>query len=300
MRIHILSRYQPQWLCTIVCGINFLLYAHAPLSSAQDNIPSNIRTIAERITIRVVKYATLDEGVYINAGSATLQDRKGNTCTLVTVQHLLRSYNPEDITNSYFVILKPINDPFVGDPNPGASKFEMTRQGNPKVSGDDIATLKVKCDETIVPVRTVGASQLRDKDVLYISGFSLDGKNISSPLSIEVQKYNEAETSSGKNGLLVFDRSNKDRSLYGFSGGPIINQDGEIVAIHRQSTARSAATNQNARTGALPVEPPGRSNPSSIPPKSSNDRRSVNDQPVIRNQKPFTESDYNLGRGQRG
>jgi tetratricopeptide (TPR) repeat protein len=161
-----------------------------------------INQIAKNITVRIFS----DD----SKGSGVLIQKKGNEYIVLTAKHIFKKPN-----TTYNIIT-----------NDGRSHEISTGSLRGADKNIDLAIIRFRSDNNY-PVAKLGDSQrLTAETDIYLAGFV--GQLSTYSFRLGKVSANALNTSEDEGGLIIY--SNRGRR--GMSGGPILNQSGELVAIH--------------------------------------------------------------------
>jgi tetratricopeptide (TPR) repeat protein len=186
-------------LLGVVTPLVFVLPASAISSS-------EVSKIAKSVTVLIK--TTGEQG----QGSGAIIDRQGNTYTVLTAAHVVKK------TDSKYTI--EIND----------QTYPVTAQKLSPNSNLDLAVVQFQSDRAYPVVKIGNSNSVEEGSLAYVAGFPF------STVTITQSVYNFSEgkitANSSKpfaNGYsIVYSCS----TLPGMSGGPVLNERGELIAIH--------------------------------------------------------------------
>lgn len=304
------------------------------LSQERDfSIPENIKNSVDKSVFRIVARSNQPisklDALYESAGSSVLWNKERDTCSLITAAHVL-SKSDNDSSQSLYVQINQVIDL-----NESISNLDKSQRYTEKYkvveesTSQDFTKIEITCKGDFVPFQISKSQKLILNNTYYLAGFRR-GSTREKPIIIE-QTFRETDSRQ----FLIFDLK-KRNLLGGVSGGAILNQKSELVGMHngadtvvmgpnksndpcsidtrkvgivnntRKSCGTSIATlikgsgTPSASRNVSPAIIPPTPNKNAPIVKSIPIQPIINEQPVIYNQKPLTESDYNVARGQRG
>ena len=190
--------------------ISTAIFVGIPHQLAVDSLESpEIGTIGKKITVFIGFPQR-------NSGSGVIIDKKGDTYSVLTAKHVVPT---EDV---YFVI------------TPDKEKYKLDYSTVKKLPDLDLATLQFTSKKTYEVVQYGDSSQIDVGQKVYVAGFPHPAKPIPSseytfvPGFINTLLDKPLEDGGYK---LVYDSNTR----VGMSGGPVLNEDGKLVAIHGQA-----------------------------------------------------------------
>jgi tetratricopeptide (TPR) repeat protein len=168
-------------------------------------------------------------------GTGVIVQQQGKVYTLLTAAHVL---NNEDRKNNKYQITTPDN-----------RQYQLIPGSIRKVDGDiDLAIGKFTAT-TNYPVAKIGNSrQLSGGTEVYVGGFPAATEAITE--SVFVFRKGEVSASSSKVFAGGYSLIYSNNTLSGMSGGPVLNSEGELVAIHGKGDREQSSTGaMGAKTG---------------------------------------------------
>jgi S1-C subfamily serine protease len=179
---------------------------------AAANTPTEIAKIAKGVTVSI---KTAGE-----QGSGTIIKRSGQTYTVLTAAHVLKK------ANSQYTI--ELSD---GEVYP-VQKRQLSPNGN-----FDLAVVQFQSDRNY-PVIEIGDSNLAaEGSPAYVSGFPVATATITQSIyTFSTGKITANSSKPFANGYSIVYSCN---TLPGMSGGPVLNERGELIAIHGKGDAQA-------------------------------------------------------------
>ncbi len=180
------------------------------------NVPNAVSLALSATQInRVAKTITvLIEGPGSN-GTGVIMDKVGDTYRLLTAGHVVGSINPGE--EAYVL-------------TPDQKRHLINTNNIEIISGVDLAIIEFSSDRPYQTAKLGNATQLTEGMTVYVSGFPLPTTAIDASIYTFVPGKITATASGGlRDGYgLVY----TNPTLPGMSGGPVLNQQGEVVGIH--------------------------------------------------------------------
>jgi tetratricopeptide (TPR) repeat protein len=191
------------------------------VQSATAKTSTEINSIAKAMTVQI----SGSDG----QGSGVIIQKQGNVYTVLTAAHVLK-------TNNYQIITADDLQHAIID---GSIR---------KASGDiDLAVVKFKTT-TNYPVTKIGnASALSGGNEIYVAGFPAATRTITE--TVFVFRKGEVSANSSKSFTGGYSLIYSNDTLPGMSGGPVLNGDGELVAIHGKGDREQNSSGLGAKTG---------------------------------------------------
>ena len=188
------------WLAT--CGIIAPLIIVLPVAAMSS---TEVAKIAKSVTVAI---RTPDE-----RGSGAIIDRTGNTYTVLTAAHVVKK------TDSQYTIE-------LGD----GQKYPVTARQLAANGNVDLAIVKFQSDRTYPVVKIGDSNSAVEGSIAYVAGFPL----ATAAISESVYTFNDGKITANSskpfsNGYSIVYSCN---TLPGMSGGPVLNDRGELIAVH--------------------------------------------------------------------
>jgi S1-C subfamily serine protease len=209
----------PSWFLMATCFAAPALVQQIAMAKS----PTEVGEVATAITVEM---KSTSNG---KVGSGILLQRQGDVYTVLTAAHVLKGSN--------FMTIKTAD---------GITHRSLTRSMRQTGNGVDLATIKFQSSNRYQLAKIGTSNSLKLGSVIYVAGFP------TSTFAIEagILNFTKGEVignavrgnSSGYSLLY----SNITRS--GMSGGPVLNENGELVAIHGQGD-REGTNGDGDKTG---------------------------------------------------
>ncbi|PLZ52146.1 serine protease, partial [Fischerella thermalis WC439] len=167
--------------------------------------PQEVEKIGRDITVRIV-----DSQNPTNAGSGIIVKRSGNTYTVLTAYHVVKG-------DKKYQIFTPD-----GQNNPIRSVKRLGKE-------IDLAVVEFSSSKSY-SVATIGNSDKATRTTtVYVAGFPAPRGAIPNPeFFLNKGQVNANGAAQGDGYNIIYDND----TLGGMSGGPVLNEQGEVVAIH--------------------------------------------------------------------
>jgi serine protease Do len=154
-----------------------------------------------------------------DTGSGVVIRQEGSNYTVLTARHVL------DAAGSYEVV------------TPSGKKYAVTPQSIRKLPGLDLALFQFNSPEK-QPVATLGnSSSLQEGMPVYVTGFPGQGSTINALAYNFTEGQLTARSSKPQEGGYALVYTNK--TLPGMSGGPVFDQEAQLVGIHGAADGQS-------------------------------------------------------------
>jgi Trypsin-like peptidase domain len=220
--------HRSSWLVTAaLVGINVVLVQQAATAKSAEEVGS----IATAITVEIKTENPLD------TGSGILLQRQQDVYTLLTAKHVVKEYTNVTIKTSDGTIHKFL---------PGS----IRKSGN----NLDLAILKFRSSKNYSLVNIGTSKTLQRGSTVYVAGFpsAVDETVISTGLlNFTDGKVTGVAARGNDSGYsLIYG----NQTLPGMSGGPVLNENGELVAIHGQGERDREREQKTGRNLGIVVE----------------------------------------------
>jgi tetratricopeptide (TPR) repeat protein len=186
---------------TLLCG-SIAIMGYSSSAVARSSV--EIQRIAKQTTIQITKCAF---------GSGVIIQKNGNTYTVLTVAHAVKDSNCEVTT-------------------PDNSKYQIA-QVKTFPNSIDLAVFTFTSSKNYSVAKLIDNSdRIEATETIYVSGFPLSTAIKNSTFTIIKGDVvaNPSNTQQGKGYSLIY----SNNTLPGYSGGPVWNDKGELIAIHGQ------------------------------------------------------------------
>ncbi|WP_310482939.1 tetratricopeptide repeat protein [Chamaesiphon sp. VAR_48_metabat_403] len=185
----------------LLCG-SIAIVGYSSSAVARSSV--EIQRIAKQTTIQITRCAF---------GSGVIIQKNGNTYTVLTVAHAVKNSNCEVTT-------------------PDNSKYQIA-QVKTFPNSIDLATFTFTSNKNYSVAKLIDNSdRIEATETIYVSGFPLSTAIKNSTFTIIKGDVvaNPIDTQQGKGYSLIY----SNNTLPGYSGGPVWNDKGELIAIHGQ------------------------------------------------------------------
>jgi tetratricopeptide (TPR) repeat protein/V8-like Glu-specific endopeptidase len=201
--------------------------AMALVQPATAKTPVEINSTAKAITVMISGQEEQGTGVIVQ--------QQGKVYTLLTAAHVL---NNEDRKNNKYQVTTPDN-----------RQYQLIPGSIRKVDGDiDLAIGKFTATANYPVARIGNSRQLSGGTEVYVAGFPAATEAITE--SVFVFRKGEVSASSSKVFAGGYSLIYSNDTLSGMSGGPVLNSEGELVAIHGKGDREQSSTGaMGAKTG---------------------------------------------------
>jgi tetratricopeptide (TPR) repeat protein len=202
------------WLVT--CGIVAPLVIILPAAAIA---PTEVSRIAKSVTVAI---RTPDE-----RGSGAIIDRNGNTYTVLTAAHVVKK------TSSQYTI--ELSD---------GQKYPVSARQISPTGNIDLAIVKFQSERTYPVVKIGNSNDAVEGSLAYVAGFPLETAAISqSVYTFSDGKITANSSKPFSNGYSIVYSCN---TLPGMSGGPVLNDRGELIAVHGRGDVQENKATANA------------------------------------------------------
>jgi tetratricopeptide (TPR) repeat protein len=179
---------------------------------------------------KIAKSVTVNIDSPDSPGSGVIMQKNQNTYTVLTAAHVVRD------RNSAFKIVTP-----------DGNTYKLTSIA--ATPGTDLAVVKFQ-STTSYPVAKLGdAAKSPEGATVYVAGFP----TATQAISASIYNFTEGKVTANANRPLAegYSLIYSNNTLPGMSGGPVLNDNGELIAIHgrgdTQENSQVSTINQNVR-----------------------------------------------------
>jgi serine protease Do len=178
-----------------------------------------VNQIAKAITVRI-------DGQ--NPGTGVIVHRNTNTYTVITAEHVVAT--PDE----YEIIV------------PGGNKFPLDYKTVKKLPGVDLALLQFTSPQTYPTAQLGNSDRLTEGVAVYVAGFpGLDSVIKASVYNFTTgQLTARASQPTDRGYALVY----TNQTLPGMSGGPVLDQQGQLIGIHGMADGESKKLERMSET----------------------------------------------------
>jgi tetratricopeptide (TPR) repeat protein len=185
---------------------------------------SEVSKIAESITVRIELTNSKSQG------SGVIIKREGNTYTVITAHHVVGR------EGSYKVF------------TPDGSSYPLESSQIQKIGTDlDLAVFKFTSNKTYNVAKMGDSAQSATGTDVYVAGFPI----ATSAVNVSLYRFTKGEITANASQPLAdgYGLVYSNATLNGMSGGPVINEKGELVGIHGKAETTANQDKQIIRTG---------------------------------------------------
>jgi tetratricopeptide (TPR) repeat protein len=185
---------------------------------------SEVSKIAESITVRI------ELGNGKSQGSGVIIKREGDTYTVVTALHVVSR------EGSYTIF------------TPDGSSYPVESSQIRKIGTDlDLATVKFTSKKTYSVAKMGDSAQAGTGTEVYVAGFPI----ATSAVNVSLYRFTKGEITANASQPLAdgYGLVYSNATLNGMSGGPVVNEKGELVGIHGKAETTANQDKQIIRTG---------------------------------------------------
>jgi tetratricopeptide (TPR) repeat protein len=179
---------------------------------------------------KIAKAVTVNIDSPDSPGSGVIVQKNQNTYTVITAAHVVRN------RRSNFTIITP-----------DGQKYRLTNISTTK--GTDLAVVKFQSTTNYSFAKFGDAANSPEGSTVYVAGFPVSTQAI----SYSLYNFTEGKVTANANRPLAegYSLIYSNSTLPGMSGGPVFNEDGELIAIHgrgdTQESSQASSINQNVR-----------------------------------------------------
>jgi S1-C subfamily serine protease len=178
--------------------------------------PPEVGQIAKKITVRIDARINNDNSY----GSGVIIKREGNIYTIITAYHVVKE------PGNYEIIA------------PDKNSYDINYQTVTKIPDADLAVMQFTSNQTYAVAKIVNSDLYPPGTAVHVAGFpkptaSFRQRELKFISDMKIETNSSQNPSEGYG--LRFSLNNNNKPIQGMSGGPIINDKGELIGIHGQS-----------------------------------------------------------------
>jgi tetratricopeptide (TPR) repeat protein len=179
---------------------------------------------------KIAKAITVNIDSPTSPGSGAIIQKEGNTYTVLTAAHVVRNQDSA---------MKVVTS--------DGKEYKLTSIKIAK--GTDLATIKFETTNSYPAAKLGDAAKSLEGATVYVAGFPVATQAISA----SIYNFTEGRVTANANRNLAegYSLVYSNSTLPGMSGGPVLNDDGELIAIHgrgdTQENYKVSNINQNVR-----------------------------------------------------
>lgn len=211
----------PYLLSALTLSIS-IIFTKLPIALALSS--EEVSDIADQITVKIESPG--------NPGSGIIIESKENIYTVLTCYHVVAK------SGNYTII------------TPDGERYTIDSKSIKKLkSGLDLATVQFTSDKSYTIANTGNSDTAKQGVIVYVSGFPA----ATAAVSQSVERFVEGKITANANKPLAdgYALVYSNETLAGMSGGPVLNENGELIGIHgREETtidrdAKAVTTGNN-------------------------------------------------------
>lgn len=209
----------------MVCRLFPILFGAATIVIIQPQIAlalssEEISKIAEEITVLIQTPGSRGSGIILS--------KQGNTYTVLTARHVIESINPgeeADLT-TYDGQVYAIN----------TNKIE-------KFPNLDLAIVEFEANKNYQLAKIGNSQATRAGKIVYVAGFPLP----TAAITTSIFNFTEGKVTANANRPLAdgYALVYSNATLPGMSGGPVLNENGELIGVHGRTDAEGSQGTDN-------------------------------------------------------
>ncbi|MEG4046614.1 serine protease [Microcoleus sp. Pol17_C1] len=199
-------------------------------SPSQAIIPDDIDAMSSQTTVLIGKSIKKSDGgrQTYDAGSGVIVARSGNIYYAVTNTHVVQQPNPGE---SWGVVTWDKEFHLVRDVGDNIIRFGNYQSDDLPIGGFDLALVKFTSNKDYTTAVMSNSEQIQVNEQVYLSGWPRPEEGFAGTVRVfspgKLVKVDDTPFSNGGYNIM-YDNWTKP----GMSGGPVFNQNGELIGIH--------------------------------------------------------------------
>ncbi len=222
-----------RWTTAVLFGAICTMAIVSP--AVAKKTPTEVNDIAQGMTVRIESSIEAENGQGTNIGTGVILQQQGNFYTILTAAHVVK------LTTANYTIFTPDGKQYLSLPS-------SVRH----LPGDlDLAILRFQ-SAGAYPIAKLGdASKLKIGMRCYVAGFPAPTAVITD--AVYVFRSGDISANSNKTFAKGYSLLYSNDTLPGMSGGPVLNEEGEIVAIHGRGDRNAVTGEKTGFNAGIPM-----------------------------------------------
>lgn len=202
-------------LSSILVGASIVLVQPQVTNALSSN---KVTKIGTEITVRVVSDSN---NLYAGTGSGVIVKRSGNTYTVLTAAHVVQE------NKTYQIFTK--------------DQQSYSTTNIKRLPGIDLAIAEFKSSKDYTVAKIGNSDKATYTTTTYVAGFP--ARNSTSNDSPELKILKGQITANGTGQRDGYNLSYDQRTSRGMSGGPVLNEQGELIGVHGKLESEASDSN---------------------------------------------------------